>query len=139
MTDVVVERILTESFLGIEPPLARRSWSGYENVAFPNSTFTRPNGMWYEVAFIGDRPWQSELGTHGRSRWSGIMQISICYPKGIGIQGIEDAFERIATHFYRGSFHDGVRIRRVYRSSARMYDDYYSVPVSVEWEADLDR
>lgn len=141
MTDVVVERILRQAFLGITPPLARKvkGKGVYENVSFPNETFTRPNGMWYEVAFIGDRPSQVELGTDGRSRWTGILQISVCYPKGIGTKGIEDAFDRISSRFTRGSIHDGVRIRRVYRSSARTYDDYYSVPVSVEWEADLDR
>ncbi len=139
MTDVIVERSLRQAFIGIHPPLVRMSRGRFENVAFPNETFVRPKGMWYEVSFIGDRPYQQELGTAGRSRWTGIMQINVCYPKGIGTQGIEDAFERIASHFSRGSVHEGIRVRRTYRSSARSFDDYYSVPVSVEWEADLDR
>lgn len=141
MTDVTVEKILKQSFLDIRPPLARRKKGKdeYENVSFPNTTFTRPKGMWYEIAFLGNPPNQNELGTGGRSRWTGIMQISICYPKGIGTQGVDEAFERIASHFARSSQHNGVRVKRTYRSSARLYDDYYSVPVSVEWEADLDR
>lgn len=139
MTDVIVEKTLIKAFLSIHPPLARKNKDGYENVSFPNSTFTRPNGMWYEVAFLNNAPNQVELGTFGRSRWTGIMQISICYPKGIGTEGVNDAFEKIASHFARSSIYDGVRIKRTYRSSARLYDDYYSVPVSIEWEADLDR
>lgn len=139
MTDVIVEKILTESFLNMTPPLARKNKDGYENVSFPNKTFKRPNGMWFDIAFINDRPNQWELGTSGRSRWLGIMQINVCYPKGVGTEGIEDAFERIASHFRRSSIHDGIRIKRTYRSSARLYDDFYAVPVSIEWEADLDR
>lgn len=139
MTDVIVEKILTESFLNMTPPLARKNKYGYENVSFPNKTFKRPNGMWFDIAFINDRPNQWELGTSGRSRWLGIMQINVCYPKGVGTEGIEDAFERIASHFRRSSIHDGIRIKRTYRSSARLYDDFYAVPVSIEWEADLDR
>lgn len=139
MTDVIVEKILTESFLNMTPPLARKNKDGYENVSFPNKTFKRPNGMWFDIAFINDRPNQWELGTSGRSRWLGIMQINVCYPKGVGTEGIEDAFERIASHFRRSSIHDGIRIKRAYRSSARLYDDFYAVPVSIEWEADLDR
>ena len=139
MTDVIVEKILTESFLNMTPPLARKNKDGYENVSFPNKTFKRPKGMWFDLAFINDRPNQWELGTSGRSRWIGIMQINVCYPKGVGTEGIEDAFERIASHFRRSSIHDGIRIKRTYRSSARLYDDFYAVPVSIEWEADLDR
>ena len=139
MTDVIVEKILTESFLNMTPPLVRKNKDGYENVSFPNKTFKRPNGMWFDIAFINDRPNQWELGTSGRSRWLGIMQINVCYPKGVGTEGIEDAFERIASHFRRSSIHDGIRIKRTYRSSARLYDDFYAVPVSIEWEADLDR
>ena len=143
MTDVVVEKILTEQFLSIGAPYIREKKvdgeTVYENVSLPNRSFERPLGMWFEVWFIPGNPNQVEIGTSGRSRWTGIMQINICYPKGAGTDGPDMVFDAISKAFVRSDIVGGVRIKSVRRSSARIADDYYSVPVSVSWEADLDR
>lgn len=117
----------------------------YPNVAFPNSSFIRPQGddgnniNWYEIFFIPGRPVQIELGTTGRSRWVGVMQVNICIPKEWGTDELLDRYDEVAKLFKSGLIIEGVRIARTYRSVSLDNDDYYCLPVSIEWQADLDR
>lgn len=117
----------------------------YPEVAFPNEDFIRPiddNGSnlpWYELYFIPSRPNQIELGTKGRSRWFGLMQVNVCVPKTWGTQELYQRYDDIAALFRSGLILEGVRIVRTYRSSALDDDDFYCLPVTIEWQADLDR
>ena len=117
----------------------------YPEVAFPNEDFKRPidgngnNLAWYELYFIPARPTQIELGTKGRSRWFGLMQVNICVPKTWGTQELYQRYDDIAALFKSGLILEGVRIVRTYRSSALDDDDFYCLPVTIEWQADLDR
>lgn len=117
----------------------------YPEVAFPNEDFIRPvdengsNLSWYELYFIPARPNQIELGTKGRSRWFGLMQVNICVPRTWGTQELYQRYDDIAALFRSGLILEGVRIVRTYRSSALDDDDFYCLPVTIEWQADLDR
>ena len=119
--------------------------SVYPNVAFPNSEFIRPvdengnNTFWYELYFIPAPPNQIELGTKGRSRWVGIMQVNICIPKTWGTDELNNRYDEIAALFRSGLILEGVRITRTYRATAVDDDDFYCLPVTIEWQADLDR
>lgn len=147
MTDTYAEKLLIEKFktlkgLNIETSTdeAGNEILVYPEVAFPNESFERPDdGYWYELYFLPAEPVQIELGTEARSRWSGVMQINICVPKNDGIVPLNSRYDNIAALFRSGSIIDGVRIRRTYRTSALDDGDYYVMPVSVEWQADLDR
>lgn len=120
-------------------------YSNFPAAAFPNSDFERPvdengnNTAWYELFFITSKPNQIELGTTARSRWIGIMQINICIPKTWGRKEINYRYNEIADLFRSGINIDGVRVTNTYRTSALDDDDYYCLPVTVEWWADLDR
>lgn len=114
--------------------------SDYPTVAFPNEVFTKPDdGYWYELYFIPAEPLQIELGTEARSRWTGILQINICVPKDSGTKPINERYNNIEKLYRRGLILDGLRIMRTYRTSAYDDGDYYVMPVTVEWQADLDR
>lgn len=147
MTDTYAEQILIEKFkelkgLQIENSKdeAGNEIQTYPEIAFPNESFERPDdGYWYELYFLPTEPVQIELGSEARSRWSGVMQINICVPKNDGIVPLNSRYNNIATLFRSGSIIDGVRIRRTYRTSALDDGDYYVMPVSIEWQADLDR
>lgn len=120
-------------------------FSLYPHVAFPNEDFSRPldkdgnNSYWYELYFIANAPNQIELGTTGRSRWTGIMQINICLPKTWGTEELYDRFDEIAELFRSGLILEGVRIVKTYRHVSLDSDDYYCLPVTIEWWSDLDR
>lgn len=117
----------------------------YPHVAFPNEDFKRPkddlglNDYWYELYFIPAAPNQIELGTTGRSRWVGIMQINICLPKTWGTEELYARYDEIAKLFRSGLILEGVRIVRTYRATSIDDDDYFCLPVTIEWQADLDR
>ena len=106
----------------------------------PNDTDTRPeNKPWFEIFPLRGKPFQQELGTHGRNRWICGLQININSPKARGTYDIDEAYDFIAAHFKRGDIFDGIRVlETAYRSSARPYEDFYSEPVTVMVQADLD-
>ncbi len=144
MTDSYVEETLIEKFKELEGLIideeATTDYGRYPEVAFPNRPFIRPeDGYWYELSFTPSVPVQKELGTGGRSLWVGIMQVNICVPKNAGIEAINDRYDNVAELYKSSSFIDGIRIYRTYRTSALDDDDFYVMPVSIEWQAYLDR
>lgn len=152
MTDTYIERKLIERFLAIgepyiEPPVEEtdsegRVWRTWPNVELPNETLEKPeNSHYFELFFEPYMPYQSELGGSGRNRCTGEFIIVINTPKDWGVEGTakaNDCYDAIASAFRRGDIFDGVRVVRTFRSSARIYGDCYSVPVSVQYWAELE-
>ena len=108
--------------------------------------FTRPaSGCWYELHFIPAQPYMAEIFKKAQNRWTGIFQINICVLKTIrtitpqfGVQDyVDNAYASIAEVMKRGVIKDRVHITGVGKSSAIDNGDYYSVPISVSWYANL--
>lgn len=146
MTDAIVEELMIEKFkelnglTKINIGTEENPEYEYPEVAFPNVAFTKPeDGYWYELLFIPAEPLQIELGTEARSRWIGILQINVCVPKDSGTTPLNNRYENIAKLFRSGLIFNGIRIVRTYRTSALDDGDCCVLPVSVEWQADLER
>lgn len=116
------------------------------DINYEYEPFTRPkNGCWYELHFIPAQPEMAELGRNAMNEWKGIFQINICVLKSIktitpdyGVKEyVDNAYVSIAEVMKRGVIKDRVHITGVGISSAIDNDDYYSVPVSVSWYANL--
>lgn len=121
----------------------------------PNISFKRPEDLyWLDFFFLPNQPTQQELGTDGRNRWRGIMQINICVPLNeatteeseetegddtFGTSAMDTCYNDIARVFRRGVIFDGIRIYKTYRnpSAMQVYEDFCCMPVSIEWQADL--
>ena len=120
-------------------------YENFPSISFPNVPFNRPSDedgnplSWCELYFLTHAPNQIELGTTARSRWLGIMQVSICIPKAWGTSEAKSMYNEIASNFRSGLIIEGVRITRTYKTSALDGDDFYCLPVTVEWTADLER
>lgn len=140
MTDAYVEQVMIERFKEIGEPFLKYDEDGnITNVAFPNESFVRPaDGHWLEFWFIPPEPFQKELFREARNRYIGLVQINIIVPNNIGTSAINARYETIAKQFRRGDIFNGVRIAKTYRDPASIDGDYYLVPVTIEWEADLD-
>lgn len=114
------------------------------NVIEPLSTAERPtDDLWFEIFPLHSQPHQQELGTTGRNRWNFGLQININTPRNSslysGTDASDDAYDFIASNFKRGDIFNGIRVMQTaYRSSARLLEDYYSVPVTIMFQADLD-
>lgn len=110
-----------------------------KNIQLQNQMLERDGlEIWFETYYIPVFSTQKELGTYGRNRWTGIFQIDICVPKDSGTYDVLDIYDRIARHFRHGYIFNGIRVSKTERSSARMFDDFYSMPVSIYLTADLE-
>ena len=160
MTDTYIWQKVRERFLGMEAKVIGQdgnetdiiekehdddgSVERYANVVDPNDTERRgsirsSSGIWFEIFPLHSPPSQQELGSAGRNRWNFGMQININSPRDMGTYAIDTVYDAIASRFRRGDIFDGIRVMQTaYRSSARLADDYYSVPVTVMVQADLE-
>ena len=160
MTDTYIWQKMRQRFLDIEETITGSDGNeidiitkeydedgnitAYSNVVDPNDMETREDllskdNIWFEIFSLHSQPHQQELGTVGRNRWNFGLQININSPRDKGTYDIDSVYDAIAAHFKRGDIFDGIRVlQTAYRSSARMLDDYYSVPVTVMVQADLD-
>lgn len=116
------------------------------DINYEFEAFKRPaTGCWYELHFIPAQPVMAELGRNAMNEWSGIFQINICVLKTIrtitpqfGVQDyVNNAYESIAEVMKRGVIKDRVHITGIGNSSAIDNGDYYAVPISVSWYANL--
>jgi len=121
----------------------------------PNIAFKRPDDLyWLDFFFNPSEPAQIELGTKGRNRWVGFMQINICVPLNeatieeaeadsdddtFGTSAMDTCYNDIARVFKRGVIFNGIRINKTYSipSAMQVLDDFCSLPVRIEWQADL--
>lgn len=158
MTDTYIWQKVRQRFLSIEGTIEdaygeeveiiakEEDESGnitYTNVVDPNDiekreTLASKDNIWFEIFPLHSQPSQQELGSVGRNRWNFGLQININSPRNFGTYDIDSVYDAIASQFKRGDIFDGIRVlQTAYRTSARLQDDYYSVPVTVMVQADL--
>lgn len=115
----------------------------------PTTAFERPDDLyWMEFFFMPFETSQVEIGTWGRNRFEGFMQINICVPLNSDIVSDEDPIgcspvfsvsadiERV---FKRGTIFNGIRVVRYQEatSALQVYDDFCFLPVRIFWQVDL--
>ena len=160
MTDTYIWQKVRQRFLAIDATLKNTDGTeiniiqkeyddngevtAYVNIVEPNDTKKRnellsKKNIWFEIFPLHTQPHQQELGSVGRNRWNFGLQININSPRDFGTYEIDTVYDAIARQFKRGDIFDGIRVlQTAYRSSARMHDDFFSVPVTVMVQADLD-
>lgn len=143
MTDTSIKEYLIDRFKEkMADFLTTKDKNGikkYTNLFLENETDERPDdGYWYQISFLGVTPVPESLGMFARNRWDSVMQIDICVPLNIGTSALEASYEAIFNSFPCRYIENGIRIKSVSRSSARQSEDYCSISVSIQWEADLD-
>lgn len=142
MTDAFIETTLSDVFKTLSL-IKTETVNGktITNVYWQNETFDRSKWLdkgWYEIDFIPGEPVQSELGTAGRNRWVGILQVTICVPINAGKAMANARYNAIALLYPRGSVFSGIEITNAaYRGQEDTEADHYRLPVRVEYRADL--
>lgn len=118
----------------------------YIDINYEYEDFERPSsGIWYAIHFLPTQPYQKELGANGMNNWTGIFQIDVCTIKSIRTitpeyvvkDYFDNAYAAIAEVMKRGVIQDRVHITGIGKSSAIDNGDYYSMPISVQWYANL--
>ena len=143
MTDISIREYLIERFKekmsDFLTTKVENDKTVYTNLFLENNTEERPlDGYWYQVSFLPVAPVPEALGMHSRNRWLSIMQVDVCVPLNVGVSALDASYEAIFNAFPNRYIEHGIRIKSVSRSSARQTEDYCSISVSIQWEADLE-
>lgn len=110
------------------------------SIAWENVPFTPTAGQPYlKPVLIPGEPFQAELGTDGLNMHPGLYQISIFYPEGGGVGGLETLKNGLIDHFKRGLTltYGGIetRIVKAFPGIMQQETDYIYQPITVQWRA----
>lgn len=106
------------------------------SVAFPNVPYTPQAGTSYlRASFLPAETTQASLGANGKDETNGIYQIDVVVPRGSGrpqlIDTVADLFKRGTVSSYNSV---NVRVRSVSMSPAILDEEWYFVPISVNFQ-----
>lgn len=110
------------------------------SIAWENVPFTPVAGQPYlKPTLLPAEPFQAEIGANGQNIHTGIYQISIFYPTGGGVAGLETLKAGLIDHFKRGTLlvYSGIEIRIVKAFPGQMLQetDYIHQPITIQWRA----
>lgn len=114
-----------------------------KSVAWPGKSFTPSASAWYRVSYTTtEEPIAAEVGTAGRNRHTGFLQIDVFYPKDNTGEGpVRQEGERIAALFKRGDVlnYNSQNVRIESGAASRCYEEeeWLHVPVKIRWRADV--
>lgn len=104
-------------------------------IAYPDVAFTPPaDGKYLAVQFLANAPAWEGL-SEGR-RDQGLLQVTVVWPKGLGVIRALDAAQDVIAHFPKGLVLSGVKITgQPYAGSPLLDDADTRVPVTIPWAA----
>lgn len=105
-------------------------------VAFPNVPYKPQAGTIYvRASFLPTETVQVSLGATGKDETNGIYQIDVVAPRGSGrpqlLDTVADLFKRGTVLTYNSI---NVRVRSVSMAPAILDDEWYFVPISVNFQ-----
>jgi hypothetical protein len=105
-----------------------------------NSPFVKPtNAKWAAIYYLPNQPMGETLGDKGQDKATGIMQVDLHYPAGIGDTAADTDAEAFRTAFKagHGSLHSGQGyvVANVGRRQGRKEDNWFIVSVTIGWYA----
>jgi len=113
-----------------------------ERVAWENVHRGAGTEPWMSVSFMPADERTVTLGAGGKDRNEGLLQVTLFYPAGKGEGTSRETIEQLRTCFstrrlqYEGQ---DVLILGRYRGSGRSGDDWYQIPFTIRWQADIPR
>lgn len=114
---------------------------GLPSVAWENVPFTPTTGQPYIApALLPGEPFQCEIGTSGANRHTGIYQISIYYPAGLGVLGFNTLRDGLCDHFKRGTVltygGTSVTIQKAFPGPVLQETDWQHAPITIQFRCD---
>lgn len=106
-------------------------------VAFPNVPYKPQAGTAYlRASFLPAETVQASMGDSGKDETNGVYQIDVVVPRGSGrpqlIDTVADLFKRGTVLTYNSI---SVRVRSVSMAPAILDDEWYFVPISVNFQS----
>jgi hypothetical protein len=142
MTDVYVQKILTDAFLTLNvasgKPYIKFVNGQPLNVAVPNIAFTPPgNKQYFVLSFLPGEPNPAGMGTEAYNRFDGVFQIDVYSPLGAGEDEVNAKYEALSKLFERGKNFDEVIVQKIYCPFREPEESAYRAVVRIEWTCDL--
>ena len=105
-------------------------------IAFPNVPYKPSAGTSYlRSSFLPADTVQASLGSTGKDETNGIYQVDVVVPRGSGrpslVDSVADTFKRGTVLTYNSRT---LRVRSVSIGSAILDDEWYFVPVSIDFQ-----
>lgn len=118
-----------------------QAFTGLPSVAWENVPFTPATGTPYlKPALLPGEPTQAEIGTSGANRHTGIYQISIYYPTGLGVSGLNTLRDGLINHFKRGTVltYSGisVTIQKAFPGPVLQETNWQHLPITMQFRCD---
>ena len=112
------------------------------SVAWENKNFTPTVGTrWYRATFLPGISVAAAIGDGAQNRHVGVFQVDVIDQKDTGDMLAQTEAERIITCYKRGTVltYSGVsvRVERSYRLAANQEDEWFVIPVIIEYRADV--
>jgi hypothetical protein len=104
-------------------------------VAYPSINFDPPDsGMWIEVSYFPNEPWDLTWGDDSCVRASGFFQVSIFYRPKIGQIVPSQLADSIIDFFKKGTVIGSVRVlKKPWQSPAVTESDKIFIPVTIPY------
>lgn len=114
--------------------------SDLPDVAWPNMPFTpTPGRPYFKPALLPGEPTQAGIGESAMNRMSGIFQVAVFVPAGIGTKDLRTMCSALEAHFKRGTVlnYNGVKvtIRKAYRGPQLQEANWLQCPVTISFFA----
>jgi hypothetical protein len=132
-----IRQALVSRLIAVSPGAAIPAAS----VAWENRDYTPAVGTrWYRATFLPGQSVAAAVGVDAQNRHVGLFQIDIIDPTGSGDMVTQTEAERIIACYKRGTVltYTGVSLicDRAYRLPANQEEDWFVIPVIVEYRAD---
>lgn len=113
----------------------------FENRSGDDGTAIEPQGTHIEAFFLPASTTNIEVGRNGKQRANGVYQVTIRVPLFSGTYEVNQLRDRLLTVYARGAFltrnSTMVRVITASPASRSRSGNYYQMPVTIEWRADI--
>ena len=102
-----------------------------------------PSGIWARITYGPGEVQAEGVGVQSRERLFGVLMVDVFGPKGEGRSACTAAAVNVMQGFKRGDavsiIGGALIVARSYRDVALEEDNWYHIPVRIEFRAELDR
>jgi hypothetical protein len=128
-------------FEGLMVRLGTLSTSPSMPIAYPNVVYDPPETGYLRVTHLPNTTEQVTLGSSGRNRHFGLLQVDVMWPKGAGNVAPMEIAAAVISHFKRGTSFTQNSVLILINSPPSVApaidaDPYMQIPVTIPYQAD---
>jgi hypothetical protein len=103
----------------------------------------KPTGKWASLHFMPNQATVETLGPKGINRYTGLLQVTLRYPKGTGTSDMRSDYDALESALPAGTYlslnGQKVMLLTSGRSRGTLVDIWFSIYVTIAWYAEVPR